>query len=214
MISIAFKDQSGNIIRIPALSSTTTSPLSGGDVVFKIPNYIYDQVLYDDTPKNFYIVADIPGASETILYTGQVDKIENISNETARLQTITNQAASPLVTSTVTGTTSTPVSQTPNVSAPTVTVDNTSTAPSVTLPTTGATNQSVLQQLINANSQAVSNIAAATAVAPAVIPGYSQDTNAQSMKSGLTPVSTQTTTVKLNTSSLSQAAGTTVKLNA
>jgi hypothetical protein len=186
-IQIAFKDTTGNMMKFPALESTTENSKTDGEVVFKIPGYVRQRVLESDTSiGHFYIVSASSGSPDTILYTGSVDNIDNIGKEQKRLSEIATTAtsfteiAATNRTATVTGTVTTVTATT--TTAPTTTNNILNPAPTQ--------NNSIIQTLTESNSRAIQEVTAATEeTQPVEIPGYSNDTRAESVKKGVTPVS-------------------------
>ena len=81
-VQIAFKDSAGNIITIPAQTSTAENSKADGEVVFNLPGTLKKKVLYDNSVKTFNLVGTTEGADTTVIYTGTVDAIENIGKET------------------------------------------------------------------------------------------------------------------------------------
>jgi len=179
-IQIAFKDTTGNMLKFPALESNVENSKIDGEVVFKIPGYVRQRVLESNSSIGyFYIVSASSGSPDTILYTGSVDTIDNIGKEQKRLTEIATTAtsfteiAATNGTSTTTGTTAT---------APTTTNNILNPAP--------VQNNSIVQTLTESNSQAIRDVTVATEeTQPVDIPGYSNDTRAESVKKGVTPVS-------------------------
>ncbi len=175
VIELAFKDKSGKMIKVASLDSNLQTLLSNGEVSFKVNGYLRDQVLYDDSVKNFYIISVTTGFAETLIYTGTVDKSENIHLEQNRLKDLSGK----------------------------LTISNIS---DVNLNSVTGQPFSLTQQLTNANN-IITTPGNSEQVQPIVIPGFSQDQNAQSIKSGLVPVATKT-----SNNSLSQGSGAKVNL--
>lgn len=221
-IQIAFKDSVGNMIKFPALDSTSENSNAEGEVVFKIPGYIREKVLGTSSAvKNFYLISTIPGAGDTILYTGTVDNIDNISNEAQRLKTL---AASATTSSSTAGTMSElSASGTRNTTTSTTTSTDTSgktsgggTAQSGDIISTGDTRKtpSILDTLTENNTQGINSIKVTTEVQPVDIPGYTFDPNAISVKAGVKPVSVSNDSMSKTDVNirLSQTKGTTTTL--
>lgn len=202
-IQIAFKDSTNKMIKFPALDSTSENSKTDGEIVFKIPGYIREKVLGNSKAiKNFYLISTNPGAGDTILYTGSVDNIDNISAEPQRLKTL---AASATTSSSTAGTLSTLSSTTPGTNgvpgriAGTSTVSSTDTSGGGTsqsgdlIKTPGTRNASILDTLTENNTQGINSIKTTEEVQPVDIPGYTFDPNAISIKIGIKPVSLETT---------------------
>jgi len=173
VIQIAFKDTAENLIKFPALESTAENSKTDGEVVFKIPGYVKQRVLESNSSIGyFYIVSSSSGSPDTILYTGSVDSIENISKEQKRLSEIASTAASFAETS-------------DDEEAEVTTVGSNNL-----LNPGDIQNNSIIQTLTESNSQVIQDITTATEeTQPVEIPGYSNDTRAESVKKGVTPVS-------------------------
>jgi hypothetical protein len=185
VIQLAFKDSAGNMIKIPALDTTAENSSTDGELVFKVPAYVKDKVLGKTASvKNFYLVSTNPGASDTILYTGTVDNVNNVSKEQARLKTLASS-----VLSSSTSTTSTASSSTIRTVAST-----TETSKGDVVRPAGTKTPSILDTLTAANKEGVNSIRSTTQVQPVDIPGYTFDQNASSVKTGVKPVSQQSDT--------------------
>jgi hypothetical protein len=173
-IQLSFKDLAGNFLKYSAQNSTPENSRAQGDLMFKIPGDVKKKVLGDnkDLIKNFYIVSSTPGNAETILYTGTVDSVENIHKETVRLQTVISN-----VTTSASGKSSAKTSSTSDQKIE-----------SITTPGKGP---SILDTLTANNTENINTVKGTTEVHPTVIPGFSNDTKAVSVKFGVTPVSLQ-----------------------
>lgn len=103
-LSLNFNDSTNNKLKYTALDSTDASNLKDGIVIFKIPEGITHKIFYSDNIMPFYITSESTTGFATMLYSGTVDKIDNISKEVARLSTlkskstISNTTASPIIT--------------------------------------------------------------------------------------------------------------------
>jgi hypothetical protein len=143
-------------------------------------------VLFDNGIKNFYLVSIADGSSTTTLYTGSVDKIENIGKETARAKDIVSAAS--------TAGNSTSITANPSVSTSTATATSATTPANAPKPalnnSQGAITpgRSILQTLTDSNSEAVNSVGGNQEVQPTSIPGFSVDEQAVSVKTGLVPV--------------------------
>jgi hypothetical protein len=191
-VAIAFKDLVGNTIKIPAESSNSLNSAAKGEVVFKIPDYIRKKILSSTSGiVSFYIVTESSGAPETLLYTGTVDNIENISSENSRVTSLISSSQATTVVAV--GTTA-----------------STNSSGSLSTVETGSGNKvSLLKTLTDANSSSVSSTKSTPEVNPPVIPYYSSDGGASSVK-GLGPVNNATgsTASSSVTTVLSQTNGT------
>ena len=188
-ISIAFKDASGNTIKIPSEPSDATNSQAKGELVFHIPGSVKSKVLYTGTTTvPFYLLTESSGSAETLLYSGLVDNITNISKETSRAQTI-----------------ATAIQSTSNTTS--VAVNTSSTI-------IGATSVSLLQTLTAANSASVSSLQSDQVQSP-TIPNYNYDNGSSTIKSALTPVSQTNKSVSQQqvSTKLSQKTGTSTTLN-
>ena len=188
-ILIAFKDATGNMIKIPAQPSDSNSSLAQGQLIFNLPDTLRKKIFTTDTVQPFYILSLTTGSNETLIYSGTVDKIENISKETARAKDV-------------------------------VTVAQTSTTTEATVSTTAASTgmvkpgKSILSTLTESNSLSVDSMKDTPEVNQVVIPGYSTDSGAASMKMGIKPTSstTDSTTQAEVNARLSQKSGTNTTL--
>lgn len=179
-IEIVFKDTTGNMLRYPVQDSTPENSRADGELVFKIPGDVYKKVLGADpkTTKNFYLISSTPGSSDTILYTGSVDTVNNIHKEPARLDVIASDSSKPTVKSGSFGANSTPRTANPETGAGVI--EQTS-KPGIS--------PSILDTLTASNTEALNSIKQTTQVQPPVIPGFSDDTRSTSIKNGVAPVS-------------------------
>jgi hypothetical protein len=195
-VVIAFKDQSGNKLRIPAQPSDSHSSLAKGEVIFKLPDTLKKKVLPTKAVQPFYILSLTDGTNETLIYSGTVDRIENINKETARAKDIVTVAQTSMSTNST------------GASASSTTTSGT-TAPLV------KPGKSILSTLSDANSLAVDSIKSTPEVNTVVIPGYSVDERATSVKMGVKPTSatTDSTTQAEVNARLSQKKGTNTTLN-
>ena len=210
-VSISFKDTAGNMIKIPAQASDNNNSLANGEVVFNIPDYVKLRVLgataSTSTPQPFYIVSTVPGTADTLIYSGTVDMIENVSNETARAQTVVTAAQSVSTTSSSSTTTGATASTTTGTS--TSSTSTLSSQLSVTAPTADS-NKSLQQSLTESNSASVASVQNTPQIKPVVIPGFSVDGGAVSIKKGLSPISNTSNVVAKTqiSTKLSQQTGT------
>ena len=181
-IQLAFKDSSGNIMKYPALDSTAENTKTAGELVFKRPHTVRTKVFPTETStkttKNFYLISSNPGSSDTIMYTGSVDISDNVDKEALRISTLTSGAtllssSSTTATSTSTGATSSAI---PNKSK----------------------NPSLTEQLTQKNATNIGNVTSTPYAQTPTVPGFSNDPNAISIKSGLTPTSNTSTVKKTN----------------
>lgn len=173
-IVIAFKDQGGNTIRIPAQPSDSNSSLAKGEVIFKLPDNLRKKVLTSRAVQPFYILSLTDGTNETLIYSGTVDRIENANKETARAKEIAT------------------VSQTSNSTNSTGSVSDSSNMAAGAVTPTVMPGKSILSTLTEANSLSVDSIKSTPEVNPVVIPGYSIDERAVSVKMGVKPISSTT----------------------
>ena len=194
-VVMVFKDAQNNDIRIPAEASDSHNSKSQGEVVFKLPDYIRKKVLTTKSVQPFYIVSSVSGASDTLIYSGTVDKIENISKETARVKDIVS-----LATTSATGASASGAS-----------------SPTIKVKTNGAIapGKSIVDTLTDSNSLSIDTIKSTPAVNPVSIPGYSVDSNGSSIKNGVSPISMDAEVVAKSDVSqrLSQSSGTKTTLN-
>lgn len=194
-VVMKFRDAQNNDIKIPAETSDSNNAKSQGEVVFKLPDFIRKKVLTTRGVQPFYIVSSVPGASDTLIYTGTVDRIENVSKETARVKEIVSMA-----------TTSAAGAQPMTMASPTIKVrTNGAIAPG----------KSIVDTLTDSNSLSIDTIKSTPAVNPVSIPGYSVDSNASSIKNGVSPISMDAEVVAQSDVSqrLSQSSGTKTTLN-
>ena len=171
-IQMAFKDSLGNMITIPSLDSSESNSATEGELIFKVPGHVRKKILVDEGVKNFYLISTNPGVSDTILYTGTVDIVENVDKEAARLEEISTEAANSSTSTTTSTTTSTETT----VSGSAIS-NNENSKPSI-LDTLKANN--------NAN---INSITKTQEVESVDIPGFTFDPNAVSVKTGVKPVS-------------------------
>lgn len=193
-ILIAFKDATGNMVKIPAQPSDTNSSLAQGELIFKLPDTLKKKIFTTNTVQPFYILSLTTGSNETLLYSGTVDKIENISKETARAKDIVT------------------VAQTSSTSTGASASVMTSSAASTGIVKPG---KSILSTLTESNSLSIDSIKDTPEVNQVVIPGYSVDSGAASMKKGIKPASstTDSATQAAVNARLSQKSGTNTTLN-
>jgi hypothetical protein len=180
-VTINFKDSAGNIFNYPALPSDDQNSKAKGEIVFKLPGSTRAKVLNTDEVKTFYIASSSPGAAETLIYSGTVDKVENISKEPARAQEIVTAAAS--------SSTGTNANENVSTTSPASTTSSANTVSPTLQPMTLGPNKSILQQLTEVNSVSVDSVKSTPETAAVVIPGFSVDQRAVSIKNALTPVS-------------------------
>lgn len=171
-IFLVFYDSGGNPITVGADASIQQNSKSMGEIIFSVPGNLRKKILYDSNTKPFNITVGSTASAPTIMYSGSVDNVSNIGNESARVKAIVSTASSLTSVLASKGSTSSGSSS------------STSNSSSVSYnpPSSG----SLLQQLITSNSQALSSQDKQTVSQPH-IPGYSNDTNAVSLKSGLKP---------------------------
>lgn len=192
-VQIAFKDNTGKMITIPALTSTAENAKADGELVFNLPANLRPKVLFDNEIKNFYLVSVADGTSTTTLYSGSVDKIENIGKETARAKDIVSAASTAGNSTSVTANTSVTSA---TVSSATVTSTPTASVTPANANTPALNNsqgaitpgKSILQTLTESNSEAINSVGGNQEVQPTVIPGFSVDEQSVSIKTGLKPV--------------------------
>lgn len=183
VVSIVFKDSVGNLLKYTAEPADNVNAASKGDIVFKVPGDLRKKILTDNTPQPFYITTEAEGSPQTVIYTGSVDNIENVSKENARIKDVVSASQS-LTSLAAQGDSAT--------SSSTRTTGTATTASASTGGLQSMTNQpndSILKTLTDANSAAVDSIKASPEVKPPVIPNYNFDPGAASVKSGLRPVS-------------------------
>lgn len=182
-IQIVFKDLVGNMLKYPVQDSTPENSRAEGELVFKIPGDVAKKVLGANPTmtKNFYLISSTPGASDTILYTGSVDTINNISKESSRLDLIAASVA-PAVKPRAAVAVSEAATSTPRTASPGTNTSFEEIAKPGVAP-------SILDTLTAANAEGLNSIKQTTQVQPPVIPGYSDDTKAISIKNGVAPVS-------------------------
>lgn len=169
-ISMMFKDKNGKKISIPLDPSIPQNSRVLGELVFHIPGDLKRRVLYDSLPKNFSIVIESGGTPPTVIYTGTVIGDEKISEEPARISQIASQASS--LTSILSS------------SATISPVSSSSTVKPIKPVSTQTT--SLLTDLIKENSSSISSKDKQQVLQPH-IPGFSNDRNAVSVKSGVKP---------------------------
>ena len=184
-VSMVFKDLAGHLLKYPAQDSTPENSRAQGELVFKIPGDVKKKVLGTNasTVKNFYIITSTPGNSDTIIYTGSVDSIENIHKEPRRLQDILSAAQVNTPNSLI-------KTKNPELAGAT-TVRPPSNAFNLEEIVTPGKGASILDTLTAGNIEAINSIKGTQQVHPAVIPGFSNDPKAVSVKFGVTPVSLQ-----------------------
>ena len=168
-ISIVFKDKLGKAVTVIADPSVPYNSRALGEIVFKLPANLKNTVLYDGTVKNFNIIIESEGTSPTVIYSGSVDDIINVANEPTRVNTVKSNATTLTALLSTSATT-------------TSTATNTTTSSTSNMNTT----TSLLNDLINANSQSLSS-ADRQVVNQPHIPGYSNDYGAASIKTGIIP---------------------------
>jgi hypothetical protein len=202
-VSIAFKDVSGNMVTIPAEPSDNENMKSDGEIVFKVPGTLKKTVLTTDSPGIFYIVSESEGSPETLIYSGSVDDVKNISKEPARAKDVVTAAQSLSSTQ----------SSSANIAIKTTTGETTSSSTgglqaAINSSSVG-TSKSLLQTLTEANSSAVDSIKSTPETKPAVIPNFSFDTGASSIKTGLKPTSSTSESISQSQvqTTLSQGTG-------
>jgi hypothetical protein len=210
-VQISFKDNTGKMIMIPAQASTVENAKADGELVFQLPGNLRSKVLFDNEIKSFYLASVVDGSSTTILYTGTVDRIENIGKEITRTQEIVSTATTNgNVTSTVANATA---ATTATGTAAATTATSTSAALNNTQ---GALvpGKSILQTLTDSNSEAVNSVGGNQQTQPVTIPGFSVDEQAASVKNGIKPVSLEKNTAAQQSviNNLSQSSGTDINL--
>jgi hypothetical protein len=204
-VQIAFKDSAGNIITIPAQTSTAENSKADGEVVFNLPGTLKKKVLYDNMVKTFNLVGTVEGSDTTVMYTGTVDAIENIAKETGRVQEVAASASGTAISTTA-----------PTAATTSSTTTTTTTAGTPTSSTTALSNtlgnvkggESILDALTKSNAVAVNSVKGTTQVQPPVIPGYSNDPGAESVLNGITPVEDSTNKQTSVTTGLTKQGGT------
>lgn len=185
-IAIAFKDSVGNIIRYASESSNSQNSLAKGEVVFKLPDFLRTKIISSSNIQSFFLVTEAVGTSETLLYSGTVDVIENVSTENDRVMKLAITSTS---VSSITGASSS-VSNSTNI----LTTDN----------------RSLLQSLVSSSSASL-NLSNLTEVLPPSIPNFNFGTDGSvSMRNSISPVNNSNS--QLDTI-LSQSNGSTTKLN-
>jgi hypothetical protein len=162
---IGFEDAAGKIFTYPALSSTIESPLSQGEVVFKIPAGAKTRIGLDGSNvKNFYILSNTSSSGDTKMYTGTVDSDINLSKEAQRVVDLGTQAV----------TVQQLISQNQSVSA-SVQTNSISVDLGVANQKTSITSQ--INNMTNASPKEGTQME----VLPPVIPGFTTDSNAASI---------------------------------
>lgn len=206
-VQVVFKDLVGNTISIQA--DEDDSSQANGELLFKIPGTVKKKVLPPKGTTTFSITVDTEGTSETLLYTGLVDSVENIGKEPARVKEIASAALNQA--STVGNASVGQVSETSSSS--TAASASPSTKPPIVSVTPGKP-ASILETLTQSNSVSVNATKDTPETKPVVIPGFSVDNNAQSVKVGLKPVSLkpEQTSQSNVTKNLSQSQGTKVNI--
>lgn len=184
-IVLVFKDLTGKLINVAPMTSTADNAMSNGVLIFNVPGTFYTKILSPGTIGTFYLVSQTSGAAQTLLYTGSVDSSDNIGNESARVQEILNNLAPSTATTTVTSaeiTTDSTVADTASIATSTDIASNAALDQSNSiLDVLNATNlQVVAQSAANANLQTQTTI----------IPGYTVDSNASSIKNAIIPSAT------------------------
>jgi hypothetical protein len=165
-LQIGFEDTNGNIFTYPALSSTIESPLSSGEVVFKIGADARKRIGLDGSNvKNFYVLSFTPGTGQTKMYVGSVDYDVNLSKEDARVKELGSQAVT-IESLLAAGNATVTASQNNSISLD-LQVQN--------------SNNSLLAQLSSISSGTITGAEATQEVLPPVIPGFTTDTNASSV---------------------------------
>jgi len=167
-ILIAFKDATGNMIKIPAQPSDSHSSLAQGQLIFNLPDTLKKKIFTTNTVQPFYILSLTTGSTETLIYSGTVDKIENIGKETARAKDIVTMSQT----------------STGMMDASASAVMTNSTSAGMVKP-----GKSILTTLTDSNSLSIDSMKNTPEVNQVVIPGYSTDDGASSMKMGIKPTS-------------------------
>jgi len=214
-LQIAFNDSAGSIVKIPAQPSTVENAKVDGEVVFNIPASLKKKVLFDNQVKNFYIIASNEGADDTLIYTGSVDDIKNVSKETARVKDIASTATTGSNTITTTaGNGKTTTTLTNGGSGTSGTSSGSNSLDKSLNDTTGNVKggTSILDELTKSNAEALNSVKGTTEVKAPVIPGFSNDPSAASVKQGLTPVSNSTKDQTSVTTNLTNKGGTTTDI--
>jgi len=165
---IAFNDATGNMIKIPAQPSDSHSSLAQGQLIFNLPDTLKKKIFTTNTVQPFYILSLTTGSTETLIYSGTVDKIENIGKETARAKDIVTMSQT----------------STGMMDASASAVMTNSTSAGMVKP-----GKSILTTLTDSNSLSIDSMKNTPEVNQVVIPGYSTDDGASSMKMGIKPTS-------------------------
>lgn len=173
-IQLAFKDSTGNMIKIPALDSTSGTSAIDGEIVFKIPGNIRKKIDLEEGVKNFYIISTLEGTSDTLLYTGSVDINENIDKEDSRLKEIITEVVN-----------STPLSDSISREDFSEIEEDSSNL----VDRKEVSKPSILETLKEKNVSSVKDVTKTEEVEPIDIPGYTFDPDAVSIKSGVKPIS-------------------------
>jgi hypothetical protein len=163
---IGFEDSTGKVFTYPSLSSTVSSPLSEGEVVFKLAPDTKKRIGLDGSNvKSFYLLSQTPTGGQTKLYVGTVDSDVNMKDEADRVKTLGSQAV-------------TVQSLLAAGSSPGTVTGNTTLTQDLGV---AAQDMSLISQLNQMSSSAVSASEKQDQVLPPVIPGFTTDTNASSL---------------------------------
>lgn len=176
-ITIVFRDAQDNPISFPLDTSTTLNSRAKGELVFHLPGTLKKKVLYDKKSKYFDIVVESEGTPATVIYSGSVETSDKISEESTRVDKISSSSTTQMLntSSQVVGKPVSTATSTAVVGKPV----------SMSVETTNS-NASLLTTLTVTNSQALSS-GDKLQVKPPVIPSYSNDANAVSVKVGIKP---------------------------
>lgn len=163
---IGFEDTNGNIFTYPALPSTIESPLSGGEVVFKIGVDARKRIGLDGSNlKNFYVLSYTSGTGQTKMYVGTVDYDINLNKEDARVKELGSQAVT--IETLLAAGNSTVTTIQGNTVSQDLQVQN--------------SNNSLIAQLANISSGNITGAESKQEVLPPTIPGFTTDSNASSV---------------------------------
>lgn len=163
---IGFEDSSGNVFTYPSLPSTVESPLSQGEVVFRLASDTRKRAGLDgNTVKSFWIISQTATSSQTKLYVGTVDSDVNLKNESERVKSLGAQAVT-LQSLQAAG------------AAPNSNSGNSSISQDL-----GVVSQdtSIVSQLNEMSNASVTQSEKNNQVLPAVIPGFTTDSNASNL---------------------------------
>ena len=177
-ISLVFTDAHNKQIIIPMEASLAQNSLAIGQIIFNVSGTLKNRILYDASPKIFSIISQAENSTPTIMYTGSVDNNDNISNEQSRISQLSTQALG----------TPTTISTSSNVASVGL-----SASPVISMPLSSA-NPSLLTHLINIKSLSIPSIQTQQ-VLPPVIPNFSVDSNAISVKNGFRPMLSTTSSL-------------------